>query len=422
MGTEGISQILVIALAIMLPILLIFVIILVTLWLKNKKVETNIEKGKEVIKDKKEEKKKTKTKSETKLTPTYNKQSIFDFMEFDGVEDNMIIQKNGRRYVMAIECQGVNYDLMSQVEKVGVEEGFQQFLNTLRHPIQIYIQTRTINLEKSILQYRNRVRDIESDYNRRVYEYNRMIQSGTYTKEQLNKAYYEVTKRRNLYEYTKDIVDNTEKMSLNRNILSKKYYIIISYMPQEGSVDTYNKDELRNIAFSELYTKAQALIRAIAACSVSGKILNSSELIELLYVAYNRDDSEVFGLDKAVQAEYYDLYSTAPDVFEKKIKILDEKIREEAVDLANKSIEKVKNKSRMQEIADKKQKDMDNLISEFAKILLQENKATVGVDVANKAIEEIKEEDKKRKEKTEEGGIDNEKGKKTTSRTRKKAN
>ena len=121
MWTEGISQILVIALAIMLPILLIFVIILVTLWLKNKKVETNIEKGKEVIEDKKEEKKKTKIKAETKLTPTYNKQSIFDFMEFDGVEDNMIIQKNGRRYVMAIECQGVNYDLMSQVEKVGVE-------------------------------------------------------------------------------------------------------------------------------------------------------------------------------------------------------------------------------------------------------------------------------------------------------------
>ena len=26
-------------------------------------------------------------------------------------------------------------DLMSQAEKIGVEEGFQQFLNTLRHPI-----------------------------------------------------------------------------------------------------------------------------------------------------------------------------------------------------------------------------------------------------------------------------------------------
>ena len=55
---------------------------------------------------------------------------------------------------MAIECQGVNYDLMSQIEKVSVEEGFQQFLNTLRHPIQIYIQTRTVNLENSISTYK----------------------------------------------------------------------------------------------------------------------------------------------------------------------------------------------------------------------------------------------------------------------------
>ncbi len=57
---------------------------------------------------------------------------FFDFMEFNGVEDNMIVQKNGKRYIMVIECQGINYDLMSQMEKVGVEEGFQQFLNTLR--------------------------------------------------------------------------------------------------------------------------------------------------------------------------------------------------------------------------------------------------------------------------------------------------
>ena len=71
-----------------------------------------------------------------------NKQSIFNFMEFDSVKDNMIVQKNGNRYLMVIECQGINYDLMSGMEKTGVEEGFVQFLNTLRYPIQIYVQTR----------------------------------------------------------------------------------------------------------------------------------------------------------------------------------------------------------------------------------------------------------------------------------------
>ena len=47
----------------------------------------------------------------------YTKFSIFDFMDFDKIDDNMIIRKNGKRYIMVIECQGVNYDLMSGLEK-----------------------------------------------------------------------------------------------------------------------------------------------------------------------------------------------------------------------------------------------------------------------------------------------------------------
>ena len=41
-------------------------------------------------------------------------------MEFDGIEDNMILQKGGKRFLMVIECQGVNYDLMSGLEKNSV--------------------------------------------------------------------------------------------------------------------------------------------------------------------------------------------------------------------------------------------------------------------------------------------------------------
>ena len=138
MSNDTLSQILVLVLGVMIFILMILLITFLILKVKISK--------KEKVPVKKEENNKEKNKSNTKTSITYNKQSIMDFMEFEGVEDNMIIQKNGRRYLMVVECQGVNYDLMSRVEKVSVEEGFQQFLNTLRHPIQIYIQTRTVNL------------------------------------------------------------------------------------------------------------------------------------------------------------------------------------------------------------------------------------------------------------------------------------
>ena len=397
-----ISKILMVVLILMIMLLAVFSVILLVLQIKAHKKNKRIKKEPQIKEEKSKGKKGEKDKQ---VNTSYTKKSIFDFMEFNGVEDNMIVQRDGKRYIMVIECQGVNYDLMSQMEKVGVEEGFQQFLNTLRFPIQIYIQTRTINLEKSIQGYKDKLKEIENGYNRTIYEYNRMLQTENYTKQELDAAFFNLTKQRNLYEYARDIVENTERMSLNKNILNKKYYVILSFMPEEASGTTYDVEELRNMAFSELYTKAQALIRTLSGCSVSGKILDSSELVELLYVAYNRDDFEVFGYDKAMQAGYEDLYSVAPDVFEKKIKVLDEQIKNGSIDLANSAIEKAKAKSKAQQIAEEKEKRMDDLISQMAQMILEENQSVVGVDIAKEAVKEIKKESEQKKE----GGKQNEK-------------
>ena len=141
------------------------------------------------------------TVSAEKTTKSYTVESVFDFMEFDKIEDNMIITKKGTKYVMVVECQGVNYDLMSEVEKNAVEEGFIQFLNTLRHPVQIYTQTRTINLENSIQTYRSKVQEIESQLEKEKLQYDKMVNSGNYTDEEIKAAFYELTKTTNLYEY-----------------------------------------------------------------------------------------------------------------------------------------------------------------------------------------------------------------------------
>ena len=250
----------------------------------------------------------------TSKAKTFAVESVIDFMEFEKVEDNMIVGKNGMKYLMVVECQGINYDLMSEIEKNSVEAGFIQFLNTIRHPVQIYVQTRTINLESSISTYRERVKQIEADYQKQEQRYKEMRSSGNYTREQLERAYYELTKQKNLTEYGKDIIYSTERMSLNKNVLNQKYYIIVPYYPDELGQNDFDKEEIQNLAFSELYTRCQSVIRTLSGCEVNGKILTSEELIELLYVAYNRDEQEVYGLDKALRAGYDELYSTAPDV------------------------------------------------------------------------------------------------------------
>lgn len=317
----------------------------------------------------------------------YSTDSIFNFMEFDKIEDNMIVQKNGDKYLMVVECQGINYDLMSGAEKVAVEEGFIQFLNSLTHPVQIYTQTRTINLENSIQTYKNKLKEIEMNYEKQRLKYEQMQNSGRYTRAQIEKAYFELAKQKNLCEYGRDIVNNTERMSLNKNVLNKKYYIVIPYYPADLGPNNFDKEEIKNLAFSELYTRAQSIIRTIGVCEVSGRVLSSIELVDLLYVAYNRDDSEAYGVNTAVRAGFDELYSTAPDVLDKKMRLLDERIEEKAMEKANQKIAEVK--SEKQKAIEEKEETIDELIDNLAKMIIQENSLLVGNEVSQRAIEKI---------------------------------
>ena len=392
------TQMLLLLLACSAVVLFVLVIIYIVLKAKEKKT---FDKNDETIES-------DKKSTEKHTTQALGKKSIFDFMEFDKIEDNMIIQRNGRKYIMAVECQGVNYDLMSGVEKTGVEEGFVQFLNTLRFPIQIYVQTRTVNLESSLDAYKKRVSQIEANLYKMNQQYEEMVDSARYTKEQLNKAFYEITKQRNLYEYGKDIIYDTEKMSLNKNILNKKYFIIISYSPNEMGENEYDKSEIQSMAFSELYTRAQSLMRTISACGVNGKILNSVELAELLYVAYNRDESETFDLKKAAKADYDSLYSTAPDVLQKRIKELDKEIERKALDKVTENVEKYRSKYREQ--VEEKESSIDELANEMAKLILDENREYLGNEMVDELLKE---------QNTEEGGNDKDEKKAKKTRTRK---
>lgn len=338
--------------------------------------------------------------------------SVFDFMEFEKIQDNMIIQKTKQKYLMVVECQGVNYDLMSGIEKTGVEEGFIQFLNTLRHPIQLYIQTRTINLEDSINMYKQKIKEIQSRLIKMQQQYAMMQESRNYSNQEKQKVLFELTKQTNLYEYGKDIIANTEKMSFNKNILTKRYYIVVPYVPETVNNDVTD-EEYESIAFSELYTRSQAIIRTISACNVSGKILNSQELIELLYMAYNRDDAEIYGIDKALKAEYDTLYSTSEDVFNKKMRALDDRIEELAVEKAKTKIQEAKTK--IEEATEEKERNMETLIDEMAKLILQDNKEYVGEEIINEALNSMENETKEDKE----GGKENVKKERKTKRSSK---
>lgn len=393
MGSQSLTQLLTIFLAISIIILFVLIIVFVILTLKKKEQEKATKKETD-IKSKQE----VKTSSNIIQTKMYTTENVKKFMDFDEIKDNMIIQKDGKRLVMVVQCQGVNYDLMSSIEKVGVEQGFVQFLNTLTRPIQLHVQSRKVNLEESLVNYKKRLKIIEANYNKIRMQYEQAQKNPDISDEQFKNIRMEFVRQRNLYEYTKDIIENTEKMSLNKNILTKNYYIAISYYP-DNSEDLFKKDEILDMAFSELYTNAQSILRTLSVCGVTGKVLNSTELADLLYVAYNRDESEVYGIDKAIKAGYDALYTTAPDVINKKIEELDKVINERALNLANETIDKVTIKNRKQKELELKEQSMEELIKEMAKTMIMENEEYISAEIAEESIEEIDNMDKQKETK-----------------------
>ena len=376
MGDNQISNFLTISLVVLVSVFFVLLVILLVLMFKERSQNKPNRTGNNGIP---EENKNVKKDIE------YTKNSIFSFMEFDKIEDNMIVRKNERQYIMVIECQGVNYDLMSGLEKNSVEQGFLQFLNTLRYPIQLYIQTRTVNLGSSINRYKTRINNIRNEYMRKQMEYNSMINTDEYTAREINNARFELIKSQNLYEYGLDIINNTEKMNLNKNILKKHYYVILSHIPEENTNTVYDKEEIKSMAFSDLYTKAQALISSLGVCDVTGKVLDSEGLAELLYIAYNRYESETYQLDAALRAGVDELYSTAKNVLDKRMEEINAEISAQANIKANDAaVEAMMDQDKARRIKQKEER-MNQLIDEVAKDLLDENEQILGEDVVNDA-------------------------------------
>ncbi len=273
-------------------------------------------------------------KEQNKSNPkaNFNKADVLKFMEFDKIEDDMIIQDNGNKFVMVLKCQGVNYDLMSETEMLAVEEGFGNFLNTLKYPIQLYVQARSLNLEEGINTYRERLENLTEEYRKSETAAYNMKKANKLTVKEKDAIDFEVKKKRILIEYGADIINYVEKMSMNKNILQRKYYVVVSYYAAElGLATNFTKEEAHNLAYSELYTRCRSIAGALSSCGVEGQIMKSNELAEMLYIAYNKDDADVYNIHKAIENGFYRLYSTAQDVLEKKQIAIDNAVREQAV-------------------------------------------------------------------------------------------
>lgn len=196
-------------------------------------------------------------------------------LQIAAIRDGIVIMKDGsfRSVVMA---KSINFDLMSINEQEAVEYAYQGFLNSLYFDVQIFIRSRKIDM-RPYLEKLGKVRS----------EMDNMLLG------MLMEDY--------IY-FIDDLVQQT-------NIMSKEFYIVVPYFSgvdaakalesgkklfsglfgnNQKSVVTIDEQSLEK-AKTELKNRVQSVANGLLQMGVQAIPLDTQELIELYYNAYNPD-------------------------------------------------------------------------------------------------------------------------------------
>lgn len=323
-------------------ILLLTVAMFLLLDSKKKKNKSNA-KSKESVNivniDQKTQEKSSTVSGVKKQAKQVEQRDMSEFIKFDKIANDMIYQNKGQKYSMVIQCRGINYNLMSEIEQMSVEEGFIMFLNTLKFPIQLYVQTRSVDLSQNIKQYKERVKDFVSKQNEIAAKYSELEEDVDSTEEEILHMRKEKLKYSNIAEYVSDITRYVERMALNKYMLQRNFYIVVSYNKSElVSAEKFSKEEYEDLCYRELFTRAQGIIGSLAACSINADILNSNELAQLVYVSFNKDDANVLNVKDALESGMFRLYTSSEDVMKKKRAMLEEELQRQGMERVEEAV------------------------------------------------------------------------------------
>lgn len=181
------------------------------------------------------------------------------FLPFDNIRDG-VIDLGNYKYRMIIECSSINYALKTDEEQEIIELGFQRVLNSLQFPFTLYVQTREID-------NRAMISSLEDDILRAKEDFPILSDYGD--------------------SYLNEMRNLTANLGQTKQ---KKKYIIVPF-DEAIELTTMDKEERFNYAKDEIFQRAQLIKDGMSSLQIKASILNTDEIIELLYSAFHKDGS-----------------------------------------------------------------------------------------------------------------------------------
>src|SRR6478735_1788394 len=133
------------------------------------------------------------------VTPAKNPNSTQNTLQIAEIRDGIVIMNDGS-FRSVVMLKSINFDLMSPQEQEAVEYSYQGFLNSLYFPIQIFVRSQKVDLQPYIEKL-DKIRT----------EHDNML----------------------LALLMEDYIGYIDRLSLQANIMDKKFYIVIPYFPHE---------------------------------------------------------------------------------------------------------------------------------------------------------------------------------------------
>jgi hypothetical protein len=197
--------------------------------------------------------------------------STQSFVPVQEVRNGVVILKNGG-YRGIMMCSSVNFSLKSEDEQRAIIGGFQNFLNTLDFTAQIVVHSRKMDIRPYIQFLQTRME----------------LQTTELLRLQL----------REYISFIENFIDGSD-------IMTKLFYVVVPYAPagitnikeslgfgkknqSVASAEEYTFDEHR----IQLEQRMAVVAGGLASSGLRAVVLQTEEIIELLYRSFNLGDKE----------------------------------------------------------------------------------------------------------------------------------
>jgi len=201
-----------------------------------------------------------------------------DFVPIREVRDGIVVLEDGGLRALLL-ASSINFALKSADERQAITNQFQAFLNSLDFSVQIFVQSKRLDIRPYLALLQNRVKEQPNELMK--------IQTEEYI------------------EFVKNFTDNTE-------IMKKTFFVVVPYSPQVfntkkggplGRVTSFlrkkDKDKIvleRQDAFeenrSQLEERMSVIEQGLTRCGVRIARLGTEETIEVFYKIFNPGDTE----------------------------------------------------------------------------------------------------------------------------------